>query len=53
MEDGEDKIDEDLSTIETAAGKVAQHTKAEKQKLYTLHERMPHYVRELLQDAQT
>ena len=55
MEDGEDRNDEDLvkiqTTIETAAGKVAHHTKDEREKLRRARRRMSDYVRRLLQDA--
>ena len=55
MEDGDDKIDEDSTTIqkaiETAAGKVVHHTHAEREKLYTVRRRMSDYVSKLLRDA--
>ena len=56
MEDGDYKIDEDLTTIhkaiETAAGKVAHHTKAEREKLHKVRRRMSDNARKLLRDAQ-
>ena len=54
MENGEDGIDEDFTTIqktiEIAAGAVTHHTKAEKEKLYKVRRGICDHVRKLLQD---
>ena len=53
MERDDDKIDEDLATIQKtikiAADRVAHHIKAEE--IYSVPLRMPDYVRKLLQDT--
>ena len=53
---GDDKIDEDLTTIqkavETAAGKVAHLSKADRETLYRVRRIMSDFVRKLLRDAQ-